>query len=361
MQSLFRLDNEINTGSVELRQYKYAQAGLLQNVEKIEQFYREYPSAVGGDHLLVRLIQSVNVSRTLPFDRYVANCSARSLNVAQALKITSGLSKGQIWDGVFYGPGTKEIIIGHDTLFSMSDVWNNWKTMRPVTVLLNNQTNTQMDIPDGRVASTDKGLAVIAINIPMLMAMYYRFNQEQDQIELNGGIRRSLYQFVYGYVLAGMVRTHLDTAVFNRLYAHATGVPCTEAIRKHSFFTANYDEVLNVSAEMQLNYLKGMKKRFAGVMGATHLPMSGNLWNYSQLPSVPSTLQAFWALVVARIKVLAFLCTVQKDYATINARQLDTIRWMLKAHNTSAAIKNNLGYETYYTEVAPWLDRVGIE
>ncbi len=360
MQSLFRLETEANTGGITLRQWPYAKAGLDANVEKIENYYQEYPVAVASSHLLASLVLAVNISRNLSFDRYIAQCSARSLNVAQALKITSGLSKGQIWDGVFYGPGTKEIIIGHDTYFPLKEVYDNWKHQHPVTVLLHNQSNTMLNLPDGRLNTMDKGVAVIAINIPMLMAMYYRFNQEQDEVEANGGARRTLYQFLAAYALPGMVRSHLDGVIFNRLYNAATGVPNTDAIRKHSFFLTNYDAALDVSAEQQLGYLRNMSNKFTGVMRATHLPMSGNLLAYSELPSVPYTLQAFWALVVARIKIIAFLCTVQKDYAKVNGTALNTIRWLVRLHNTKQTIKNNLGLEAWY-EVASWFDIVGIE
>lgn len=360
MQSLFRLESEASTGSIEPRQWRYAANGLLQNVEKIEQFYQDYPIAVAASHLLARLILTVNISRNLPFDRYVANCSSRSLNVAQALKITSALGKGQIWDGVFYGPGTKEILIAHETLFPLQEAWENWKSMQPVTVLLHNQSNTQLMVPDGRLNAMDKGVAVIAINIPMLMAMYYRFNQEQDAAEAGGYPRRTLYQFIHAYALAGMVRSHLDGVVFNRLFNKVTGVPNTETVRKHSFFTANYDAALDVAGEHQLEYLRNLKSRFPSVMRATHLPIAGNLWEYSHLPTVPHTLQVFWALVVARIKIIAFLCAAQKDYAKINAKELNTIRWLMRLHQTSQVLKSNLGLEAYY-EIAPWFDMAGVE
>lgn len=360
MQNLFRLQEETNTGDIELRQWNFARTGLMQNVEKIEQFYQDYPIAVAASHLLIRLIQSVNIGRNISFDRYIANCGARSMNIAQALKLTSSLSKGQVWEGVFYGNGSKEIIIGHDTLFSVHDAYEGWKQLQPITVLTHNQTNTSLLVPDGRVNSLDKGVAVIAINIPMLMAMYYRFNQEQDAVELGGGARRTITQFIHGYALANMTRSHLDNVVFNRLYNRVSGVPTTEAIRKHNFFMANYDAALDVGANQQLEYLKNMKKRFSGVMKATHLPVAGNLWAFSQLPSVPPTLQVFWALAVSRMKIMAFLCLAQKDYAQINARELNTIRWLMRIYQTRQVIRNNLGIEAYYT-VAPYLDIVGIE
>lgn len=360
MQTLFRLAEETGGGGIELRQWDYARTGLRQNIEKIEQFYQDYPIAVASSHLLIRLIQTVNISRNLSFDRYIANCSARSMNVAQALKLTSSLSKGQIWDGVFYGSGTKEIIIAHDTLFSIQEAYDNWKQMQPVTVLTHNQTNTALLVPDGRVNSLDKGVAVIAINVPMLMAMYYRFNQEQDAVELGGGARRTIAQFVHSYALVGMVRSHLDNVIVNRLYNRAAGIPTTTAIRKHSFFTVDYDAALDTAADQQLAYLKNSKRRFSGVMKSTHLPMSGDLWEFSRLPSVPMTLQAFWALSVSRIKVVALLCLVQRDCERINARELETIRWLMKIHQTRTVIKNNMGMEGFY-DIAPYLDIVGIE
>lgn len=360
MQSLFRLESDASAGITELRQWPYVKTGLTQNVEKVEEFYQKYPVAVDAAHLLVRLIQTVNISRKLTFDRYIANCTIRALAVAQTLKLTSSLSKGQMWDGVFYGSGSKEIIIGHDTIFPIYEAHANWKQLRPVTVLHHNQSNTSLLLPDGRLSSTEKGVAIIAINIPMLMAMYYRFNEEQDAVELGGGTRRTITQFVNSYALTGMLRSHLDTVVLNRLYNRVTGVPNSSAIRKHSFFLTDYDDALDVTAGQQLEYLRNMKRRFSGVMKAVHLPMSGNLYEFAQLPSVAETLQVEWALYASRIKALALLCLVQNDYQRINNRELTTIRKLMQMQQTRQVMKNNMGLEAFYN-VAPYLDIVGIE
>lgn len=360
MQSLFRIGPENNAGSFELRQWAYVRDGLIRNVEKVESFYQTYPTVINSSHLLVRLIQSVNISRNLPFDRYVANCNSRALQLSQVLKLTSALNKGQIWDGEFYGPGTKEIIIAHDTLFPLYQAYDKWKELHPVTVLQHNQTDTSLLLPDGRMNTTDKGVAIIAINIPMLMAMYYCYNQEQDKIELNGGTRGTIVQFVVGYALSGMVRSHLDNVVLNRLYNKVTGTPNVNAVRKHSFFLSDYDSALDTTAEQQVMYLKNIKRRFPGVMRATHLPISENLWEFSKLPMVPSTLQVYWALTLSRMKILAFLCLVQNDAERINGRELETIRTLMRMQETRKVIRNNLGLEGFY-DIAPYLSIVGIE
>lgn len=360
MQSLFRFQSETNTGSVELRQWNYAQKGLLENLEKIEHYYQTYPIAVASSHLLAKLIISMTVSRTLSFDRYVANCNSIALQQARTLGISTALSKGNVWDGVFYGKNYSEIILGHDTLFPIGDVYTNWKDYQAVTVLQHEVSDLELAIPDGRVNSTSGGVAIVAINIPLLMAQYYCFNQEQDEVERNGGARRTLYQFIHSYALTGMLKTHLDCVYFNRLYNRLTGTPNSETVRKHSFFTNDYSPSLDAMADQQLDYLRKMTKRFPGVMKAVHLPVSGNLENFSELPAIPSTLQIFWALSLSRLKILSFLCLVQKDYEKINARELTTVRWLMRIHQTRRVIHSNLDMRTYY-QIVKYLDIPGIE
>lgn len=355
MQSLFRFEADYNTGGIELRQWRYAQAGLMANLEKIEQFYQQFPIATQSSHLLVRLIQSIAVSRTLPFDRYVANCNSVALSTARSIGLTTALSKGQLMDGVFYGKNYKEIVLGHDTLFPLYDVHANWKEWQAVTVLQNEETVTSMMVPDGKINTTSSGLAIIAVNIPLLMAQYYRFNEEQDLVEQEGGARRTIQQFVHSYALTGMLRTHLDCVYFNRLYNRLTGIPNAEPVTRHSFFVNNYDDALDAMAEQQLTYLKGLNKRFSGVLGAVHLPVSGNLRNFSELPSIPTTLQVFWALSLSRMKILSFLCLAQKDSEVSNARELGTVRWLMRNHQTRQVIRNNLGQVAFY-QIVKYLD-----
>lgn len=360
MESLFRLTPTVSSGSIELRQWNYIQNGLRNNVTKIKEFYQAYPIPTNSSHLLARLIHSINISRNLSFDRYLAHCHVSTLPVAQTLKLTSVSSKGQLWDGVFYGNNTKEIIIAHTEHFSINDAYSDWKQLSPVTVLHHNQSNTALLLPDGKLNSIEKGVAVIAINVPMLMAMYYRFNQEQDAVEQGGGARRTIYQFLGGYVLPGMLDTHLDYAIFNRLYNRLQGVPNAEAIRRHSFFLTDYDDALDSSAIQQLEYLKNNKQRFPSVMKAIHLPMNNNLWELSHLPTHHYTLQVYWALTLSRMKMLAFLCLVQKDVEVINSKELTNIRKLMRMYQTRNVIKNNLGLESYF-DIATWLDITGIE
>lgn len=359
MQSLFRLENDLSAGTCYLTQWPYAKQGLLNNISKIEDYYRTYSIAAASSHVLVRLIMTMNLPRGLGFERYVANAYSSSMNVAQALKMTTSSSKGKIWDGDFYGAGSKEILIGHSDYFNLWQLKENWKSYCPVTVLCHNQTNSRFLIPDGKTNSLEKGVAVIAINIPMLMAMYFCFNEEQDAAEAQGFPRKTPAQFVHGHALSGMIRSHADNVMLNQLYANSCGTPVMPALRNHSFFTPDYSSAVESVVEQQNIYVRNMDSRLLGTLKAVHVPCANTMREMVTLPKVAPTLQCFWALVISRLKVLAYVMGTQRNAAKTMMSEYQNISWMMKIEQTKNVMKNNLGLEAYY-HVAPLLDRAKI-
>lgn len=360
MQNLFRFDSEQNTGSIELRQWRYVKEGLDNNINKVIEFYRVNPIAVKSDHILLRLVQSMIVGRGMSFDRYVANCSSLALTTARGVGLTTSLSKGQLWPGNFYGKGSTEIIIAHSTIFSITDMHANWKDYSAVTVLQSEQSDMNLLIPDGRTNTDTEGMSIIAVNVPMLMAQYYRFNEEQDERALNGGARLGINYFIYMYGLVNMLKSHVDNVYFNRLYNRLIGRPNADPVRKHSFFLNDYTNSMDQMAYQQLDYIRKSKKRIGGVLSAVHMPVSGNLSAFSELPQVASTLQVFWALSLSRLKILSFVCLAQPDHERIDARELGTIRWLMRIQQTRDVIHANLGMRNFY-EIVKYLDIPSIE
>ena len=78
--------------------------------------------AVESSHFLVRLLQSITVPQSQNIERYYDNVDAISLNVSMALKMTSAISKGEMFDGVFYGKGNPEILIAHNVYLPSTHV-----------------------------------------------------------------------------------------------------------------------------------------------------------------------------------------------------------------------------------------------
>lgn len=359
MQSLFRLENDLSAGSRYIQRWPYLQKGLLQNIEKIEHYYQTYSIPAASSHIIEKLITAMGIPLSLEYDRYVANAYSSSRNVAQALKMTTSSSRGQVWDGVFYGQGSKEIIIAHEDYFNIFAARDNWKRMTPVTVLTHHITNSRFLIPDGKTTSKETGLAVIAINVPMLMAMYYCWVEEQTEKARRGEVRQTINQFVHGYALTGMIRTHADNVMLNNLYANSTGLPVVPSIRQHSFFTSDYTSDLAHVVEEQNIYVRNSQSHVLGTLGIVQVPCAGTMKDMSKLPRLASTMQCFWALVLARVKMLAYVAVTQKSSEKRHSSEFSNIAYLMKIYQARNSIKGNLGMEAYY-EIAPMLDRIGI-
>ena len=115
MQNLFGISSTAAQGIMGLpADWLYIKHGLLRNLSMVIKFYRRNPMAVKSDHFLIRLLQSINVPHSQNIERYYNNVDAVSLNVSMMLKMTSSIFKGQLFNGIFYGPGNDEILIAHN-------------------------------------------------------------------------------------------------------------------------------------------------------------------------------------------------------------------------------------------------------
>lgn len=358
MQSLFQLENDLNTGVFSVPVWSYVRDGLNANVTKVTDHYRIHPIPAKSSHLLTQIIQTVAISRNLPYDRFVANCAYRSMNVAQSLKLTSSLSKGKIWENQFFG-GCEEIIIAHQSFFNIFEMRDNWRDACPVQILDHPQSNLNMWVPDGSVSSSEKGLAVIAINIPMLMAQYYFFCQQQDIEERSGRARRDIKHFVHSYPLTNALRSQTDIARLNALINYRNGVPSLPSLKKHSFFLTDYTNSLSTVMGQEDKHLTNTNKRIAGVMRQVPMVFSQNLWEMSDLPSMAPTVQCMWALAAARVKMLSFAVGINKNTAKQSQSELNRIQWQMRVQQTRNVLRNNLGLSSYY-QLAPYLDKLGI-
>lgn len=356
MQSLFQIENDSSTGVFSVPVWNYVHNGLQDNLKKITNHYSHFPIPAKSDNLIAQIIQTVAISRTLPYDRFVANCTFRSMNVAQSLKLTSPVSKGKIWEGEFYG-NCEEIVIAHTSTFNIYEMRDSWKDASPVEILEHPQANLNMWMPDGSIASNDKGLAVIAINIPMLMAQYYMFCQEQDALEASGQPRKTLNQFVGAYPLVNALKSHIDHARLNSLISYSNGLPPLKSLKKHSFVLVDYEQPLNTVMKQETDNLKKANKRIAGVLRMVPMIHTQNLQELSELPGMAKTVQCYWALVASRLKILSFAYGVSEQVQKQSGTEIEKIRWQFKVQQTASVLRNNLGIASYY-QLAPYMDKL---
>lgn len=350
MQKLFGIERDTNPGVVSVPEWRYVHDGLKKNLQVVQDYYRKYASHVDGSHFLLKLIYSAGVQRATPIERFYDYQMSRFAGIAMSNKMTSSVSRGNLFEGVFYGKNVKEVIFAHDEDFDPFEAQANWESLAPIRVLSHPVTNLDLLVPDGNVRSTDEGVAVIAINVPMLLIQYreYRKREEARAGEI-GENPKSDPMFVYNYPLANMMASHLDGVIFNRLYNRLMGIPNGTPIGRHSMFLSDYEPFLDRVQERQLENLKNSTYwHFDGLMKQIPLVGTENLSTYAHLPDVAVTHQAAWGLVLSRMQMLGFLFhATGQDPRINNGMEVNRVERTLQLYQTDKALKSSLPVDLY--------------
>ena len=240
MHSFFQTQNTALQGIVQFPQWQYVRDGLRRNLGTTLAYHRRNPTAVKSSHFLVRLLQSITVPKSQNLQRYYDNVDSIALNVSMALKMTSSLYRGHVFNGVFYDQDSTEILIAHNEAFDYELANRDWPNLCPVKVLRHPRSDLGLGLLDGQPRGVESGLAVVAINITMLAIQYRAFRLQEQALAGEDESQRSVMQFVRMYVLPNMLLSHLDLALFNRADALARGRPLGASVGRASFQTLDY-------------------------------------------------------------------------------------------------------------------------
>ena len=359
MQNLFGRSSTAAQGIMGLpADWLYIKHGLLRNLSMVIKFYRRNPMAVKSDHFLIRLLQSINVPHSQNIERYYNNVDAVSLNVSMMLKMTSSIFKGQLFNGIFYGPGNDEILIAHNESFDPFEADAKWENLCPVKILRHPKTDLGLNLPDGINNSDEKGLVVVSINIPLLAIQYraFRLNEAiiaEEMNNLNTDIndefcQRSIMQFIHMYVLPNALASHLDYAIFNRIKNIANGLPLSVSDRKHSFYTTDFSSKINYVHETIIDNLHKVGKDFVGTLRSIPMVVKDSSEQIFKLPDMALTRQVLWATVIAELPVLSFLFNLAKDGVGVkNQSEVNRIMRYMLAYKSDSLFKSMLPYNVY--------------
>ena len=313
MHSLFSQAQAGASGIVHIPEWQYIKSGLIRNLNIVLDYYRKNPIAVHSEHFLVNLIQSITIPQTQNLERYYPNVDDMSLDLSMALKMTSSIYQGKIFDGIFYGKGNDEILIAHNESFNPFKANKNWKNLAPVKFLRHYKSDFSFDLPNGNKLGSEEGLSVIAINIPMLALQYRAFRYNELAIEDENESTLSCAHFVHMYVLPNMLWSYIDHAVFNRISNLEFGIPLGEGSHKHPFFLTDYTDKSVYAQNAILNNLKKQSRTFDGYLQNIPTVIKDNACKLMELPDLPLTRQLLWAMVMSRIPELQFLFRISKD------------------------------------------------
>lgn len=346
MLEIFRLNYDTEGLYQMIPQWDYIKRGIRRNREMIREFYQMGIYHARSEHILMSLIFALNIPRNSTASRVYDIARARSNSLAQQIGFVSAIGKGKIFKNVFFGGGSKEIVISSNSLTSPDKIVTDWKNMKPVRILRHPFSDLWGNIPDGRPTVKD-GLSYFSVDIPMLATMYWCFQKEQDVKEEAGEPRKTPAQFVYAYCLANMVDDMIDHAIFNRYHTFATGVPRIEEKRYHPTAFPSYSEDVDRITPTMYQRVTHTGRRLTGRLNQAKLVFADSVLALSELPDIAPTLQCFWALSSCRMKMLEFGFIAMGDPRTVDPTDINLIQWSMRLQNTPLVIRNNLPIDCY--------------
>lgn len=307
MQKLFNSYFGPRTGISIDPNWRYAKSGLQRNISQAVLYYRSRNFSVKSNHILASLLTSSETTINGNVETFYNQIQNRSLRLASIFELTSSVSFGKVFDGVFFGKGSKEIIIATDDYINPLELEANWQDVESVKFLDHPKSDTSLLLANGKAYSEETGYSVISVNIPALLVQYRCWLKEQKILADLGESTYSPATFVHKYILPNLLNSQLDVAIFNRVNNLVKGAPMGKPNFRHAFQLIDYDDRLDKVLVQSLKQVKNKDVDFFNTMRQIPLVSVENLLELSILPSNAPTYQLVWAELIARIKLISFL------------------------------------------------------
>ena len=312
MISLFEYYPEESTGVVFPPNWNFIKSGYLANVEKVKEYYKLNPIILNSSHFLIRLLESIAVPMDVSLANYYDSVDAKAGRIAMAFGITSPISKGTVFEGIFYGKGSTELLVLDDTTIDANDADTNWTNVSAIIPLLHPKSDMDILLPTGIAYSKEIGLSIFSINISLLAIQYRAFLNAQDPANPN-----PITTFIACYVLPNMLSKQTEIAFFNRFYNSVYNIKDGRDLthQHHKFVLPNYTTYLDVALPVIKKSIESGVKRFETVLKTIPAFDTINVYQALIMPDIAPTMQVDWLLTIARLKVINLLITLTGDQA----------------------------------------------
>jgi hypothetical protein len=350
MFKLFRIEDKTLQPIQIAPEWTYLKTSMQYNLTRVKNYYRNTTSTVPASHLLVRLLQSLPISKTTDIDTYYRQVNSIALSHSMGMQMTSAYYRGKFFTGVFYGKRSLECLLVVDDSFNHRLAHDNWKDLVAVKPILHDKTDMKLLLPDGVDYSDELSSSIVLINLPMLAIQYRAFYLEHMSSG-NVNAQKSTMNFVAQYVIPNMLNAHLDLCFINRLisrYYNNNNTPVNYT-KKHPFALIELDSQIDRVIDKLLDYINKAPKRFDLILKTIPSFEKQNAYSALIMPDIAPTKQVHWATMLSRLKYIAFLFDISgKDVLTVNQSEVNEVITELNYGDIYNVFKYTLPSELFF-------------
>lgn len=339
MYTLFNDRLTSSKGVVTFPGFEYLRKTLGLQLDTVLQYQRQNPRAVPSDHLLVRILQSLNVSLDLDVNIYRDLVDDASGPLSMGLKLTSPLSPGRIrYPGVLYGKGSPEVWMSVTSRINYAEATRNWMNLCPVRFLSHPKTDLSLNVPMGVQNSDEVGLSIVTVDIPLLAFQYRQWRLRERLV--NPEAQLTTMHFVAQYPLPNSLHSQLDIAVFNRMSKLYVDNPVGVSRLSHPFLLVDHSRDVDRVLGMMLTNYENRPTNWDQLLEGFLCPSGRSYRDVIRLPDGVQNRQVIWALTLARLNVLGFLLLLSHNTNNqMNGIPTNLIRKSLQALKSNNALQ----------------------
>lgn len=347
MLKIFFNDNISNNYPTQtISNIKYLLDKYKEDTDNVIEYYRNSERFVNNNHLLNRLINTLlpNIDN-MDSISYLKQVNANAKLTSKQFGISSTINNGKILENVFYGKGSKEVLIY--TEYNIDPI-NNKEVLLDkafVKVIKHDDTNLSAPMPSKDNYIPDS-IIVIEIDVIMLMMQYREWYMRRKTI----GATTEINIFIATIVIPNMLPSIMDIAIVNRVYNLINKIPIDASINKHPFILHKYDNKLNNALKVVIKYIRNKKITFEKLLYSIPVVYNENALKALKLNTKYYTSQNRWVSWVSRVKYLYMILLISGKNGIVANRDIITrIIMEIKKLNRDRTITNVLDPVNYYS------------
>lgn len=313
MRDILHGVNPLSRSVPALPHARQAMDRLRFQLERVIRFRRDMGRRIESQHLLMRLLGSLNVDMSLSDSDYLWAVSDQYPRILSQLKITSPYGPGGVHGpGPLYGDEVHEIWMYTDDPFDAAKARRDWESLIPIRILSHPYNALTLPYLDGSGEGVrGKGIACIVVNGPML-AFQHKVWWE-TVVRGNPDSPPGLNQFFGAYPLANALGSHLDQTLANRLMAIALDEPIERQDDPNPFLVNFQTDVVDRTLNEALVFLRQKALSYDDTLSAFPQATVSDYHDWLKLPFDFFSTQTEWAAFVARLPLMHFLLAFDSD------------------------------------------------
>lgn len=306
MYELFRKTYTGNSKQFPVSRLNSLRPTLIRDLVKITSYYKKQETSVKDSHLIVKLIDFLNVSHKRDSESIVNACIDRTPQACKVLKLIHAYNpNSETHSGVFYNQRVTEIIVADESsIIDHELIKKDWYNLNTIKIVTHPFDDIDMCLCDGKYPHAKSGYAVMYINVPALILQYKYWCENRLR---NGNHILEPKFFVSQIVIPNMLFNHTKIAFVNRAMTMYDGRMVPDFRRRHNVSLGNHTETIDAAIKEQLNaYDQGVTdiNNFYTLFPA----MLGGYWkDHFQVPYIAPTLNVRWTMDMAVAKYVDFL------------------------------------------------------